>query len=99
MGRAEHVDEGRQDEARQFRQGTLRSHPHPCDSFQLTDDEQAIAWCPWKPDLLATGGTYPDGRIHIWSTSSLSSTLSPAPLETIATDSSVYSLQWSLHAR
>ncbi|KAN0136569.1 WD40 repeat-like protein [Lactarius tabidus] len=60
---------------------------------------KAIAWCPWKPDLLATGGTYPDGRIHIWSTSSLSNTLSPAPVETIATHSSVYSLQWSPHAR
>ncbi|KAI9463935.1 WD40 repeat-like protein [Russula earlei] len=60
---------------------------------------KAVAWCPWKPDLLATGGTYPDGRIHIWSTSQLANTLSPAPVETIQTHSSVYSLQWSPHSR
>jgi len=77
----------------------------PCD-LQLTNcllwpcnNKQAVAWCPWKPDLLATGGTYPDGRIHIWSTSLLASTLSPDPVETIQTHSSVYSLQWSPHAR
>ena len=61
--------------------------------------EQAVAWCPWKPDLLATGGTYPDGRIHIWSTSLLTNTTSPPPVETIQTHSNVYSLLWSPHSR
>ncbi|KAI0262778.1 WD40-repeat-containing domain protein [Gloeopeniophorella convolvens] len=60
---------------------------------------KALAWCPWKPDLLATGGTYPDGRIHVWSTAALADTLTPAPLETLHTHSSVYSLQWSPHAK
>ncbi|KAI0049028.1 WD40 repeat-like protein [Auriscalpium vulgare] len=60
---------------------------------------KALAWCPWKPDLLATGGAYPDGDIHVWSTVSLSSTLTPEPLHTISTSSSVYSLHWSAHSK
>lgn len=32
---------------------------------------QAMAWCPWQPWVLATGGlTDVDGTIKIWSTSS-----------------------------
>ena len=28
---------------------------------------QAVAWCPWKPNLLATGGCgEEDGYIRIW---------------------------------
>ncbi|EIM80192.1 WD40 repeat-like protein [Stereum hirsutum FP-91666 SS1] len=34
---------------------------------------KALAWCPWKPDLLATAGTYPDGTIKIWSASNFNS--------------------------
>ncbi|KAI0056836.1 WD40 repeat-like protein [Artomyces pyxidatus] len=60
---------------------------------------KAVAWCPWKPDLLATAGTYPDGNIQIWSTSSLSSTVTPDPLHTIPTDTNVYSLHWSPHSK
>ncbi len=74
----------------------LRLTDHPLGSC---NNKQAMAWCPWKTDLLATGGTYPDGRIHIWSTSLLANTQSPAPIETIQTHSSVYSLQWSPHSR
>src|SRR5882762_3807545 len=60
---------------------------------------QAMAWCPWKTDLLATAGTYPDGTIHIWSSASLSAASSPAPLHTLELDASTYSLHWSQHCK
>lgn len=58
---------------------------------------QALAWCPWKPDLLATGSIYPEGKIRIWSASHPSS--SPTPLETIPLNTSVLSLHWSPHCK
>ncbi|KZT03280.1 WD40 repeat-like protein [Laetiporus sulphureus 93-53] len=57
---------------------------------------KALAWCPWKPDLLATGSTYPDGKIRIWSVKN-SPTISP--LHTIPLNTSVTSLIWSPHCR
>ena len=59
---------------------------------------RALAWCPWKRDLLATGTTAPEGKIRIWSTSSLSSP-TPVPLETIPLNTSVTSLHWSPHCK
>lgn len=29
---------------------------------------KALAWCPWAPELLATGGGTKDGAIHFWDT-------------------------------
>ncbi|KAI0920626.1 hypothetical protein AcV5_010313 [Taiwanofungus camphoratus] len=58
---------------------------------------KALAWCPWKPDLLATGSTYADGKIRIWSINSTAST--SAPLHTIALNTSVTSLIWSPHCK
>ncbi|GLB44513.1 putative anaphase-promoting complex subunit 4 WD40 domain [Lyophyllum shimeji] len=58
---------------------------------------KALAWCPWKPDLLATGSIYPEGKIRIWSSSSPSP--APTPVESISLNTSVLSLQWSPHAR
>ncbi|KIL59973.1 hypothetical protein M378DRAFT_110564 [Amanita muscaria Koide BX008] len=58
---------------------------------------KALAWCSWKPDLLATGSLYPEGKIRIWSASTLCS--SPLPLETITLNTSVFSLHWSLHCK
>lgn len=57
-----------------------------------------MAWCPWKPDLLATGSSCPDGKIRIWSTSSISSR-NPEPLHTISLSTSVNSLHWSPHCK
>ncbi|TFY83264.1 hypothetical protein EWM64_g735 [Hericium alpestre] len=71
----------------------------PDGRYLLIHRDQAVAWCPWKPDLLATGGTYPDGTIQIWSTATLTSSPSPTPLHTIPLDSSIYSLQWSPHCK
>jgi len=65
----------------------------------LGTDAQAMAWCPWKTDLLATAGTYPDGTICIWSSASLSAASSPAPLHTLELDASTYSLHWSQHCK
>ncbi|KAH9943867.1 WD40 repeat-like protein [Amylocystis lapponica] len=58
---------------------------------------KALGWCPWKPDLLASGSTYPDGKIRIWSINSTSST--SAPLHTISLNTSVTSLIWSPHCK
>ncbi|RDB17754.1 Anaphase-promoting complex subunit cdc20 [Hypsizygus marmoreus] len=58
---------------------------------------KALAWCPWKPDLLATGSIYPEGKIRIWSSSAPAT--SPTPLSTISLDTSVLSLHWSPHCK
>ena len=57
-----------------------------------------MAWCPWKPDLLATGSSFPDGKIRIWSTSSISNH-NPEPPHTISLSTSVNSLHWSPHCK
>lgn len=58
---------------------------------------QALAWCPWKPDLLATGSIQPEGTIRIWSASSPSS--HRTALKTFDLNTSVYSLHWSPHCK
>ncbi|KAG6833391.1 hypothetical protein H0H87_007376 [Tephrocybe sp. NHM501043] len=58
---------------------------------------KALAWCPWKSDLLATGSTYPEGTIRVWSSSSPSAL--PTPILTIPLDTSVMSLHWSPHCK
>ncbi|CCM00713.1 uncharacterized protein FIBRA_02753 [Fibroporia radiculosa] len=57
---------------------------------------KALAWCPWKPDLLATGSSYPDGRIRIWSVNEAEST---SPRHSLALNTSVTSLIWSPHCK
>lgn len=57
-----------------------------------------MAWCPWKPDLLATGSTAPEGKIQIWSLTSISAR-SPTPIQTLSLNNSVYSLHWSPHCK
>lgn len=59
---------------------------------------QALAWCSWKPDLLAAGSYSPEGKIRIWSTSTVTSH-SPEPIQTIPLNTAVYSLQWSPHCK
>jgi len=57
-----------------------------------------MAWCPWKPDLLATGTTAPEGTIRIWSSKSISAQ-SPTPIQTLPLNTSIFSLQWSPHCK
>ncbi|KAF9450532.1 WD40 repeat-like protein [Macrolepiota fuliginosa MF-IS2] len=59
---------------------------------------KALAWCSWKPDLLATGSYSPEGKIRIWSTSTITSH-SPEPVQTIPLNTAIYSLQWSPHCK
>lgn len=54
---------------------------------------KALAWCPWQPNLLATGGGSQDQHIHFWSTSTGARTSS------LKTGSQVTSLVWSPHAK
>ncbi|OJT02682.1 WD repeat-containing protein slp1 [Trametes pubescens] len=58
---------------------------------------KALAWCPWKPELLATGTMYPDGKIRIWN---INTTPAAAPAtHTITLNTSVTSLLWSPHCK
>ncbi|KAI0673132.1 WD40 repeat-like protein [Trametes maxima] len=58
---------------------------------------KALAWCPWKPELLATGTMYPDGKIRIWN---INTTPAAAPATQLITlNTSVTSLLWSPHSK
>lgn len=52
---------------------------------------KALAWCPWQPGVLASGGGTADRCIRIWNANS--GTL----LNTTDTKSQVCALQWSVH--
>lgn len=52
---------------------------------------KALSWCPWQPNLLATGGGSHDRHIHFWNTTS------GARVNSIDTGSQVTSLRWSSH--
>ncbi|OSD00035.1 WD40 repeat-like protein [Trametes coccinea BRFM310] len=58
---------------------------------------KALAWCPWKPELLATGAMYPDGRIRVWNINNTPAA-APAP-HIISLHTSVTSLLWSPHCK
>ncbi|THH28765.1 hypothetical protein EUX98_g5426 [Antrodiella citrinella] len=58
---------------------------------------KALSWCPWQPDLLATGSFYPDGKIRIFSMKTIS--VIPEPLHTIPLHTQITSLQWSSHCK
>ena len=59
---------------------------------------QALAWCPWKPELLATGTMYPDGKIRIWNVNDSNFGTSP-PAHVLSLNTSVTSLLWSPHCK
>ncbi|KAI9471990.1 MAG: WD40-repeat-containing domain protein [Benjaminiella poitrasii] len=61
---------------------TMRSH---------TGAIKALAWCPWKYNLLATGGGRDDQRICFWNATTGSC------VKTIKTGAQVTSLNWSQH--
>lgn len=52
---------------------------------------KALSWCPWQPNMLATGGGSYDRHIHFWNTTS------GARMNSIDTGSQVTSLRWSPH--
>ena len=54
---------------------------------------KAISWCPWAPNVLATGGGSYDRHIHFWNTTT------GARVNSIDTGSQVTSLRWSPHYR
>lgn len=54
---------------------------------------KALAWCPWQPNLLATGGGSQDQHIHFWSTTTGARTSS------LHAGSQVTSLVWSPHSK
>ncbi|CCM05400.1 uncharacterized protein FIBRA_07616 [Fibroporia radiculosa] len=54
---------------------------------------KAIAWCPWQPSLLASGGGTSDATVHIWNTTT------GARLHSLVTPSQVTSIQWSPHRK
>ena len=64
--------------------------------FQKTNHRaavKALSWCPWQPNLLATGGGSYDRYIHFWNTTT------GARTNSIDTGSQVTSLRWSNHYR
>lgn len=50
---------------------------------------KAIAWCPWKQGVLATGGGSQDRQIRTWNT------ITGQSISSTSTDSSISSLVWS----
>lgn len=54
---------------------------------------KALAWCPWQPNLLATGGGTGDAMIHFWSSTS------GARVNSLNTPGQVTSLIWSQHTK
>ncbi|KAI0036993.1 WD40 repeat-like protein [Vararia minispora EC-137] len=54
---------------------------------------KAVAWCPWQPSLLATGGGTSDATIHVWNS------MTGARLHSLKTPSQISSVQWSPHRK
>lgn len=54
---------------------------------------KALAWCPFNPAVLATGGGTADGSIRLWNGHT------GAALHTVATGAQVCALAWSRHDR
>ncbi|KAI9893847.1 MAG: ubiquitin-protein transferase activating protein [Vezdaea aestivalis] len=54
---------------------------------------KALSWCPWQPNLLATGGGSYDRHIHFWNSTT------GARVNSIDTESQVTSLRWSTSYR
>lgn len=54
---------------------------------------QAMAWCPWQNNLLATGGGTGDGQVHFWSSTT------GARVNTLQTPTQISSVQFAPHSR
>lgn len=51
---------------------------------------QALAWCPWQPNLLASGGGTSDRHIRIWNVNSGSC------ISSLDTQSQVSTHKWTI---
>ena len=54
---------------------------------------KAVAWCPWNPALLASGGGTSDATVHMWNTTT------GARLHSLPTPAQISSIQWSPHKK
>ncbi|EJF59643.1 hypothetical protein DICSQDRAFT_128148 [Dichomitus squalens LYAD-421 SS1] len=54
---------------------------------------KAVAWCPWQPALLASGGGTSDATVHIWNTTT------GARLHSLVTPAQISSIQWGAHKK
>ncbi|KAJ8082197.1 WD repeat-containing protein slp1 [Marasmius tenuissimus] len=54
---------------------------------------KGVAWCPWQPNLLATGGGTNDATINVWNSTT------GARLHTLKTPSQITSLIWAPHKK
>ncbi|KAI0316645.1 WD40 repeat-like protein [Amylostereum chailletii] len=79
-GRLGDVGEG----ARGVAKWTKRNH---------TAAVKAIAWCPWQPSLLASGGGTNDATVNVWNSTT------GARLHTLKTPAQVTSVIWSPHRK
>jgi len=79
-GRVGDVTEGSRGVAR----WTKRSH---------TAAVKALAWCPWQPSLLASGGGTNDTTVNVWNSTT------GGRLHSLKTPSQVTSVQWSPHKK
>ncbi|KDR78284.1 hypothetical protein GALMADRAFT_155247 [Galerina marginata CBS 339.88] len=77
---------------------SLLDSSQPVSRIRHKGGVKALAWCPWKPELLATGSAAPEGKIKIWNISSMTNH-SPEPIQTIPLNTSVLSLHWSPHCK
>ncbi|XP_071949532.1 cell division cycle protein 20 homolog [Antedon mediterranea] len=70
--------------------GTMMNAPSPIHSFtQHQAAVKALAWCPWQPYLLASGGGTADRHIRFWNCNTGSC------LNGVDTNSQVSSIIWS----
>ncbi|XP_048588829.1 cell division cycle protein 20 homolog [Nematostella vectensis] len=73
--------------------GSSAGEPSPVEPlFSLTHHQaavKAISWCPWQPNVLATGGGTADRHIRFWNGST------GATLNSVDTKSQVCSILWS----
>ncbi|KAL0956461.1 hypothetical protein HGRIS_002607 [Hohenbuehelia grisea] len=79
-GRLGDVGEG----ARGIAKWTKRNH---------TAAVKAVAWCPWQPSLLASGGGTNDATINVWNSTT------GARLHTQQTPSQITSILWAPHKK
>jgi cell division cycle protein 20 (cofactor of APC complex) len=69
---------------------------YTCPVKQLNEHKaavKALSWCPWKRNLLATGGGSADKQIRLWDSSSGSC------LQVVDTGSQVCALEWNRHEK
>lgn len=61
----------------------------PVKSFAHQAAVKSMAWCPWKPHLLATGGGTTDRTIRVWNSTNGNC------LHSVLTESQVSGLEWN----